>query len=65
VTHLTPAESAFCSFRDPVRPRDYALIEFMAPDDPMFDGIVCRRRTLYSHLTFAACKRAAVRRFDW
>ncbi|MCU1334821.1 MAG: Methyltransferase type 12 [Bryobacterales bacterium] len=31
--------------------RDYMLIEFVAPEDPMFQRIVRGRQTLYSHLT--------------
>lgn len=44
--------------------REYALIEFVAPDDPMFERIVRGRQTLYGHLSISAFERAAQSRFE-
>jgi SAM-dependent methyltransferase len=44
--------------------REYVLIEFVAPDDPMFQRIVRGRDALYSHLTNARFEAAAARRFE-
>lgn len=44
--------------------RDYALIEFIAPEDPMFQRIVRGRGTLYSHLTRDRFEAAAKPRFE-
>jgi hypothetical protein len=43
---------------------DYALIEFVAPEDPMFQRIVRGREGLYSHLTNARFEAAARERFE-
>jgi SAM-dependent methyltransferase len=44
--------------------RDYVLIEFVAPEDPMFKRIVRGRNHLYSHLTRARFEAAAGERFE-
>jgi SAM-dependent methyltransferase len=44
--------------------RDYAVIEYVAPDDPMFRRIVRGREALYSHLTRDRFEAAAARRFE-
>jgi hypothetical protein len=44
--------------------RDYVLIEFVAPGDPMFQRIVRGREGLYSHLTNARFEAAAAERFE-
>jgi SAM-dependent methyltransferase len=44
--------------------REYALIEYVAPDDPMFKRIVRGREALYSHLTRDRFEAAAKRRFE-
>jgi hypothetical protein len=44
--------------------RDYALIEFVAPEDPMFKRIVRGREELYSHLTNARFEATAAPRFE-
>ena len=44
--------------------RDYALIEFVAPRDPMFARIVRGREALYSHLTVEAFEAAAAPHFE-
>lgn len=44
--------------------RDYALIEFVAPEDPMFQRIVRGRETLYAHLTRERFEAAAAPRFE-
>ncbi len=44
--------------------REYLLIEFVAPDDPMFERIVRGREKLYSHMTKAWFEAAAAERFD-
>ena len=44
--------------------RDYALIEYVTPDDPMFKTIVRGREALYSHLTRDRFEAAAERRFE-
>jgi SAM-dependent methyltransferase len=44
--------------------REYALIEYVSPDDPMFKRIVRGREPLYSHLTQDAFETAAMRRFE-
>ena len=44
--------------------RDYVLIEFVAPEDPMFQRIVRGREGLYSHLTNAHFEAAAIERFE-
>jgi SAM-dependent methyltransferase len=44
--------------------RDYVLIEFVAPEDPMFQRIVRGRQGLYSHLTKARFEAAAAERFE-
>lgn len=43
---------------------DYVLIEFVAPEDPMFQRIVRGRESLYTHLTKAHFEAAALARFD-
>jgi SAM-dependent methyltransferase len=43
--------------------RDFALIEFVAPEDPMFARIVRGRGALYSHLTFESFEAAAAAHF--
>lgn len=44
--------------------QDYALIEFVAPEDPMFKRIVRGREELYSHLTNARFEATAAPRFE-
>lgn len=44
--------------------REYALIEYVSPDDPMFKRIVRGREGLYSQLTKDAFEAAAGRRFE-
>jgi 2-polyprenyl-3-methyl-5-hydroxy-6-metoxy-1,4-benzoquinol methylase len=44
--------------------KEYALIEYVAPEDPMFQRIVRGREALYSHLTRDRFEAAAARRFD-
>jgi SAM-dependent methyltransferase len=44
--------------------RDYVLIEFVGPEDPMFQRIVRGRDHLYSHLTRARFEAAAGERFE-
>jgi hypothetical protein len=44
--------------------RDYLLIEFVAPADPMFQRIVRGREALYDHLTFERFEAAAGAHFD-
>jgi len=44
--------------------REYVLIEFVAPEDPMFQRIVRGRGELYSHLTNDNFEAAAARRFE-
>jgi hypothetical protein len=43
---------------------EYVLLEFVAPEDPMFQRIVRGRERLYSHLTNARFEAAATSRFD-
>jgi SAM-dependent methyltransferase len=44
--------------------REFVLIEFVAPEDPMFQRIVRGREGLYSHLTNGGFEAAARSRFD-
>ncbi len=44
--------------------REYVLIEFVAPEDPMFQRIVRGREGLYSHLTNTGFEEAAGSCFD-
>ena len=44
--------------------RDYLLIEFVAPADPMFQRIVRGREALYGHLTFERFEAAAASHFE-
>lgn len=44
--------------------RNYVLIEFVAPEDPMFQRIVRGRETLYSNLTFEGFEAAAAVHFE-
>jgi len=44
--------------------RNYALIEFVAPEDPMFQRIVRGRQKLYSHLTQQRFEAAAAPHFE-
>jgi SAM-dependent methyltransferase len=44
--------------------REYLLIEFVAPEDPMFQQIMRGREELYSHLTHARFEAAAAQRFE-
>jgi SAM-dependent methyltransferase len=44
--------------------REYVLIEFVAPQDPMFQRIVRGRESLYSHLTPDGFEAAAQSRWD-
>jgi SAM-dependent methyltransferase len=44
--------------------RDYVLIEFVAPQDPMFQRIVHGRDELYAHFSPAWFEAAAVARFE-
>jgi SAM-dependent methyltransferase len=43
---------------------EYVLIEFVAPEDPMFQRIVRGREGLYSHFTRSWFEAAAAQRFD-
>ena len=43
---------------------DFALIEYVAPADPMFKRIVRGRENLYAHLTREYFESAANRRFE-
>ena len=62
VTERVPLDNVLGLVEDLTR--DYALIEFVAPQDPMFERLVRGRETLYSHLTLAAFEAAAARRFE-
>ncbi len=44
--------------------RDYVLIEFVEPEDPMFRQLLRGREALYSHLTIARFEAAAAQRFE-
>jgi len=44
--------------------REYVLIEFVAPEDPMFQRIVRGREGLYQQMTKAWFEAAAEQRFD-
>ena len=44
--------------------RDYLVIEFVAPQDPMFQSLVRGREALYSHLNFATFEAAAAAHFQ-
>ncbi len=44
--------------------REYVLIEFVAPADPMFQRIVRGRDELYSHFSPAWFEAAALSRFE-
>jgi SAM-dependent methyltransferase len=44
--------------------REYVLIEYVAPEDPMFQRIVRGRESLYSHLTPARFEDSAQARWD-
>ena len=44
--------------------REYLLIEFVAPEDPMFQRIVRGREALYSHLSNARFEADAARHFE-
>jgi len=44
--------------------REFAVIEYVAPDDPMFKSIVRGREALYSNLTRDRFEAAAARRFE-
>ncbi len=44
--------------------QDYLLIEFVTPEDPMFQRIVRGREALYSDLTFERFETAAAARFE-
>jgi hypothetical protein len=44
--------------------REYTLIEYVSPDDPMFKRIVRGREALYSHLTRDRFEAAAQRHFE-
>ena len=44
--------------------RDYVLIEYVAPQDPMFQKIVRGRDRLYAHLTQDYFESTAQRRFE-
>ena len=44
--------------------RDYLLIEFVAPADPMFQRIVRGREALHDHLTFERFEAAAAAHFE-
>src|SRR5262249_21998724 len=44
--------------------REYALIEFVAPEDPMFRRIVRGRESLYSYLSLPRFEAAAQARWE-
>jgi hypothetical protein len=44
--------------------QDYLLIEFVAPEDPMFQRIVRGREALHAHLTFERFEAAAAVYFE-
>jgi len=62
VTERVPLEDLFDLVSEITR--EYALIEYVAPEDPMFQRIVRGREDLYSHLTRDRFEAAAARRFD-
>lgn len=62
VTERVPLEEVFALAAEITR--EYLFIEFVAPDDPMFQKIVRGRDELYSHLTQAGFEAAAARSFD-
>jgi SAM-dependent methyltransferase len=62
VTERVPLDEILALVEDLTR--EYALIEFVAPQDPMFARIVRGRENLYSHLTIAAFEAAAAPRFE-
>jgi hypothetical protein len=62
VTERIPLEDLLALAADLTR--DYALIEFVAPEDPMFQRIVRGRQKLYSHLTRTRFEAAAAPHFE-
>ncbi|HLX46254.1 MAG TPA: class I SAM-dependent methyltransferase [Bryobacteraceae bacterium] len=62
VTERIPLEDSLALAADLTR--DYALIEFVAPEDPMFQRIVRGRQKLYSHLTQTRFEAAAAPHFE-
>lgn len=62
VTERIPLEEALALVSE--ISRDYVLIEFVAPEDPMFQRIVRGRDRLYSHMTRDWFEAAARERFD-
>jgi SAM-dependent methyltransferase len=62
VTERIPLEDLLDLIADITR--DFALIEYVGPADPMFNRIVRGRDGLYSHLTREHFETAAARRFE-
>jgi SAM-dependent methyltransferase len=62
VTERVPIEELFALAADLCR--EYLLIEFVAPEDPMFQRIVRGREALYSHLTKERFETAARPRWE-
>lgn len=62
VTERIPLDEIFDVAQEMTR--EYLLIEFVAPDDPMFKRIVRGRDRLYSHLTREHFEGAALRDFE-
>ena len=62
VTERIPLEEIFEVAHEMTR--EYVLIEFVAPEDPMFRRIARGRDRLYSHLTRDRFEAAALRRFE-
>ena len=62
VTERVPLEDLLALISELTR--EYALIEFVGPEDPMFQRIVRGREDLYEHLTKAAFEAAAASHFE-
>jgi hypothetical protein len=62
VTERVPLEELF-SLMEEIS-REYILIEYVAPEDPMFQRIVRGREELYRHMTRDWFEGAAAERFD-
>jgi len=62
VTERVPLEDLLALAAELIR--EYLLIEFVAPEDPMFQRIVRGRENLYAHLTRSRFEAAAAQRFE-
>jgi hypothetical protein len=62
VTERIPLEEVLSLVEEMTR--EFVLIEFVAPEDPMFQRIVRGRERLYSHFTPAWFEAAAASRFE-